>query len=139
MAERSEAGWGDVANERARKLRKTMTPQEVKLWARLRELRSNGFYFRRQAPIDQFIVDFVCFGSRLVIEADGGQHGLEQGLISDQKRDNHLVRHGFKVIRFWNSDIEQNLDGVLQTIVDALSAPPPRPAAPTDPPRKGEG
>ena len=128
-----------VANERARKLRKTMTPQEVKLWARLRELRLQDYHFRRQAPIDGYIVDFVCFGSRLVVEADGGQHGFGSQQSSDEKRDSYLTKNGFRTLRFWNSDIDRNIDGVMQTILQALSAPPPRSAAPTGPPRKGEG
>jgi very-short-patch-repair endonuclease len=116
-----------------------MTPQEVKLWVRLRELRSIGYHFRRQAPVDQFIVDFACFDSRLVIEVDGGQHANESMLARDKKRDAHLISSGFNVIRFWNSDIDQNLEGVLETIEHLLRKPPPRPATPADPPRKGEG
>ena len=68
-----------VANEFARALRKRLTPQEVRLWMKLRELKALGFNFRRQAPIGPYIVDFVCFRCRLVIEADGGQHGLHEG------------------------------------------------------------
>ena len=128
-----------MANQRARNLRKTMTPQEVKLWVRLRELRSIGHHFRRQAPVDQFIVDFACFDSRLIIEVDGGQHATESILPRDRKRDAHLISSGFNVVRFWNSDIDQNLEGVLETIGRLLHAPPPRPATPADPPRKGEG
>jgi very-short-patch-repair endonuclease len=116
-----------------------MTPQEVKLWVRLRKFRSDGYHFRRQVPIDRFIVDFACFGSRLVIEVDGGQHGKETSLARDQQRDAHLISNGFNVLRFWNSDVDQNLEGVLETIVRVLRAPPPRPAVPADPPRKGEG
>jgi very-short-patch-repair endonuclease len=64
-----------MANELARKLRKTMTPQEVKLWAHLRPLRDQGFKFRRQVPLRGYIVDFACFGARIIIEIDGSQHG----------------------------------------------------------------
>src|SRR3954465_973228 len=65
-----------MANEIARALRKRMTPQEVKLWVHLRSWRTRGFHFRRQAPRDDFIVDFVCLKHRLIVEVDGGQHNL---------------------------------------------------------------
>ena len=133
-----------MANETARALRKRMTPQEVKLWVKLRELKLLGFHFRRQAPIDHTIVDFVSFGARLIIEADGGQHGMLEGARSDRARDQYLRSQGFRVLRFWNSDIDANLDGVMQSILSALKDPPPdRPSA-GHPPRRslrsrGEG
>jgi very-short-patch-repair endonuclease len=114
-----------LANEIARALRKRLTPQEVKLWMKLRELKALGFKFRRQAPIGVCIVDFVCFRCRLVIEADGGQHGLGEGAKSDHVRDTFLVSHGFRVLRFWNSDVNANLAGVLESILNALNQPPP--------------
>jgi very-short-patch-repair endonuclease len=129
-----------MANERARRLRKTMTPQEVKLWVRLREFRDNGHHFRRQVPLDSFILDFVCFGSKLIVEVDGGQHGMKTGQDRDQLRYAHFSRHGFRILRFWTNEVDQNMSGVLETIVGALSAaPPPRPPSAGDPPRKGEG
>jgi very-short-patch-repair endonuclease len=126
-----------LANENARTLRKRLTPQEVKLWIKLRELKTLGFHFRRQAPIDRYIVDFVSFRSRLVIEADGGQHGMPAGVQADQVRDAFLLSQGFRVLRFWNSDIDDNLAGVVESVLNALNQPPPRP--PADPPHKGEG
>jgi very-short-patch-repair endonuclease len=93
---------------------------EVKLWVRLREWKRLGFHFRRQAPIGPYIVDFVSFRSRLVIEADGGQHGMSKGVESDRSRDDFLRSQGFQVLRFWNSDIDANLEGVLETIFSAL-------------------
>jgi very-short-patch-repair endonuclease len=109
-----------LANETARALRKRLTPQEVKLWVRLRELKPLGFHFRRQAPIGRYIVDFVSFKSRLVIEADGGQHGMPDGVQSDQSRDDFLRSQGFRVLRFWNSDIDANPEGVMETVFGAL-------------------
>jgi very-short-patch-repair endonuclease len=109
-----------LANETARFLRKRLTSQEVKLWVRLREWKRLGFHFRRQAPIGPYIVDFVSFRSRLVIEADGGQHGMSKGVESDRSRDDFLRSQGFQVLRFWNSDIDANLEGVLETIFSAL-------------------
>ena len=129
-----------MANEIARKLRKTMTRQEVKLWVHLRSWRQRGYHFRRQSPRDGFIVDFVCLKQRLVVEVDGGQHGFDTHVASDQVRDGHFVRDGFRVLRFWNNEVDRNLDGVLQTIDAALhgSTPPGRPAA-GHPPPSGEG
>ena len=109
-----------VANENARALRKRLTPQEVKLWVKPRELKPLGFHFRRQAPIGPYIVDFVSFRSQLVIEADGGQHGTHEGTQSDQVRDAFLQSHGFRILRFWNSDIDANLAGVMESILSAL-------------------
>jgi very-short-patch-repair endonuclease len=68
-----------MAIEPARALRKQMTPQEVKLWVRLRELRRLGFHFRRQSPILSYVVDFECRRRKLVVEVDGGQHGGGKG------------------------------------------------------------
>jgi very-short-patch-repair endonuclease len=96
------------------------TTQEVKLWVKLRELKSLGFHFRRQAPIGPHIVDFVPFKSRLVIEADGGQHGMPDRVRSDQARDDFLRSQGFQIFRFWNPDIDSNLEGVMATIFSAL-------------------
>jgi very-short-patch-repair endonuclease len=115
-----------LANENARALRKRLTPQEVKLWVKLRELNPIGFHFRRQAPIGSYIVDFVSFRSQLVIEADGGQHGIPEGARSDQLRDAFLQSQGFRVLRFWNLDIDANLVGVMESILSALNNPPTR-------------
>nr|WP_079573444.1 DUF559 domain-containing protein [Bradyrhizobium erythrophlei] len=114
-----------MANENARTLRKSLTPQEVKLWVKLRELKPLGFHFRRQAPIGRYIVDFVSFRSQLIIEADGGQHGMPEGDRSDQVRDAFLQSQGFSVLRFWNSDIDANLAGVMESILGALNQSPP--------------
>ena len=128
-----------MANENARALRKRLTPQEVKLWVKLRELKPLGFHFRRQAAIGRYVVDFASFRCRLVIEADGGQHGVPEGARSDQVRDEFLQSQGFRVLRFWNSDIDANLAGVIDSILSALRGPPPdRPSA-GHPPHKGEG
>ncbi len=114
-----------MANEIARTLRERLTPQEVKLWVKLRELKTLGFHFRRQAPVGRYIVDFVSFRSQLVIEADGGHHGMPDGARSDQTRDAFLQSQGFRVLRFWNSDIDTNLAGVMESILSALKYPPP--------------
>jgi very-short-patch-repair endonuclease len=112
-----------LANENARALRKRLTPQEVKLWVKLRELKALGFHFRKQAPVGPYIVDFISFGCKLVIEADGGQHGMPKGAESDQARDAFLQSQGFRVLRFWNSDIDANLGGVMESILSTLKQP----------------
>jgi len=146
-----------MSNQHARALRKRLTPQEVKLWVKLRELKNLGHHFRRQAPVGPYIVDFISFRSQLVIEADGGQHGLPEGVRSDLVRDSFLRAQGFRILRFWNSDIDQNLNGVMETILaqvissastcDELNpsgrpfrgSPPPDQPSAGHPPHKGEG
>ncbi len=102
---------------RARALRKAMTPQEVKLWGLLRKLRSEGFHFRRQAPVDGYVLDFVSFKHRLIVELDGSQHAEDSGLRRDARRDGYFAAHGFLTLRFWNSEIDANLHGVVETIL----------------------
>jgi very-short-patch-repair endonuclease len=109
-----------MADQRARELRKTMTPQEVKLWVRLRELRRQGYHFRRQAPKGCYIVDFMCLRSRLIVEVDGAQHGFESHVGRDKRRDRYFADRGFRTLRFWNNEINENLDGVVETIWHAL-------------------
>jgi very-short-patch-repair endonuclease len=119
-----------MANEIARSLRKQMTPQEVKVWIHLRSWRERGYHFRRQAPRDRFIVDFVCTKHRLVVEIDGGQHNFDSQARRDAKRDQHFTKQGYTVLRFWNNDVDRNLYGVLTVIDDALrSVPHPAPSA----------
>jgi very-short-patch-repair endonuclease len=100
-----------MANEVARILRKRMTLQEVKLWVHLRSWRRQGFHFRRQASREGYIVDFVCLKHRLVIEVDGGQHNFDAHAQMDARRDHVLAEEGFRVLRFWNHEIDQNLEG----------------------------
>jgi very-short-patch-repair endonuclease len=113
-----------MANQTARALRKRMTPHEVKLWVKLRGMKSLGYHFRRQAPIDQFIVDFVCFKQRLVVEVDGGQHGRHNHQVKDAERDAYLSAAGFRVLRVWNNEVDRNLIGVCDTILGAMRPPP---------------
>jgi very-short-patch-repair endonuclease len=105
---------------RARALRKAMTPHEARLWIYLRALRAKGFRFRRQVPLKGYYVDFVCFRSRLVIEADGGHHTEDAQANLDAVRDAVLTRAGFRVLRFDNDVIRYEPDGVDQAICRAL-------------------
>ena len=106
---------------RARQLRKALTPQEARLWTHLRILRKQGFHIRRQAPFRGYYLDFACFDRRLVIEIDGGQHALPEGERHDAVRDAVLKREGFRVLRFWNAEVNDNFDGVMETIFRALT------------------
>ncbi|MDB5632030.1 MAG: hypothetical protein JWR49_885 [Tardiphaga sp.] len=113
-----------MANSNARALRKNLTPQEVRLWVKLREMKALGFHFRRQAPIRNYIVDFASFRDCVVIEVDGGQHGMEEGARKDAVRDAFLRDEGFRVLRFWNFEIDENLEGVMEVVLSALQSPP---------------
>ncbi len=106
-----------MANARARALRKAMTRQEVKLWVQLRKLRPQGFHFRRQAPLEGYIPDFVCFKYRVIVEADGSQHGEDAGIAHDERRDAHFAALGFRTLRFWNHEIDADLNAVIETII----------------------
>ena len=114
-----------MANEIARKLRKTMTPQEVKLWVKLRELRALGHHFRRQSPMLNYIVDFECRRSRVIVEVDGTQHGFDANRQRDLVRDETLRRAGYKILRFANPDIDRELEAVMETIVSVLNTTDP--------------
>jgi very-short-patch-repair endonuclease len=116
-----------------------MSQQEIKLWLRLRAMRERGFHFRRQAPRDGFILDFVCLREKLIVELDGDTHGHSRQLTTDTKRDEHFLEKGFRVLRFWNTDVDQNLDGVVETVYRILTSANPTPALRADPPLTGEG
>jgi very-short-patch-repair endonuclease len=109
----------------ARHLRKNMTPEEVKLWVNLKVLNKQGYNFRRQAPVDGYILDFVEFTQRLIIEVDGSQHGEAIGERKDKIRDAHFVAAGFQVLRFWNIDVNTEMDSVIHKILSVLKDPPP--------------
>ncbi|MGQ0485729.1 MAG: endonuclease domain-containing protein [Hyphomicrobiales bacterium] len=108
----------------ARQLRKSMTPQEVRLWSQLKILNRHGYYFRRQAPVDGYILDFAEFSHRLIIEVDGSQHGFDASQSRDAIRDRHFGSAGFRILRFWNSDVDTNMDGVIDMIISALKQDP---------------
>ena len=105
---------------RSRALRQNSTDAERKLWSVLRGRQLNGFEFRKQVEIDGYIVDFLCPEKRLIIEVDGGQHSPER----DARRTAYLESQDFRIIRFWNNDVLQNLEGVWTTIEAALTTPP---------------
>ncbi len=107
----------------AKQLRKDQTDVEKILWKHLRLKQINGFKFRRQQPIGVYIVDFVCFEIKLIIELDGSQHIEEKE--KDAARDSWLKLQGFTVLRFWNNDIKNNKAGVFTVIYNYCSTHPP--------------
>jgi very-short-patch-repair endonuclease len=106
-------------NRRVRKLRSNATDAETKLWFAVRDRRLAGFKFVRQNSIGRYVVDFICRDQKLIIEVDGGQHAESE---SDKVRDAYLASEGYRVLRFWNSDVLRNIDGVLETILASLNS-----------------
>jgi very-short-patch-repair endonuclease len=104
----------------ARRLRREPTEAEKRLWRLLARRQIKGCKFRRQHPIGPYIVDFVCLERNLVVEVDGGQHALESA-----ERQEWLETEGYRVLRFWNNEILENLEGVHRRIVQALESLPP--------------
>lgn len=122
-------------NSFARDLRNNSTDVERLLWPRLRNSQIEGVKFRRQQPIEEYIVDFVSFSPKLVIELDGSQHN--ENIVYDEQRTACLRKNGFTVLRFWNNDVIENIDGVLEVIrlhCLEVASPTPQP-----PPVKGGG
>ena len=104
--------------QRARALRKHSTDAERRLWRELRRRQIHGNKFRRQCPIGDYVVDFVCLEKRIVIELDGGQHANTTDY--DEQRTHWLEAQGFRVMRFWNNDVMRQTDAVLRNIEAAL-------------------
>ena len=105
-------------------MRADSTKAENVLWQALRNKQLEGLKFKRQVPLDGYILDFVCFEAKLIVEVDGGQHS---GSESDAGRDRHFEALGFKVLRFWNDDVTKNIDGVCLTILrEAMARLPDR-------------
>jgi very-short-patch-repair endonuclease len=118
-------------------MRSEPTPAEHRLWQIQRAKRLAGYKFKRQLVIDHYIADFVCPKHRLIVEADGSQHAES---TRDRTRDAHLKAQGFRILRIWNSEIFNNEEGVLTSILDALAAPlPARSQRAVPPPLKGGG
>jgi very-short-patch-repair endonuclease len=107
----------------ARRLRSDMTEAEKRIWYLLRRRQFGGLNFRRQVPIDPYIVDFACLTKRLVIELDGGQHDARSA--QDAARTAWLEAQGYRVLRFWNNEVFENLDAVLRAISLACGAQAP--------------
>ncbi len=105
-------------NKIANKLRETQTDAEHLLWQKLRNRRLGGYKFRRQVPIDRYIVDFICLEKRLVIEVDGSQHFERE--FYDANRTAFLQNSGYTVVRYWNNDVLRDSAAVLEDIYNQL-------------------
>ena len=108
----------------ARKMRRSLTEPELKLWNELRAHRLMGLGFRRQLPIAGFIVDFACPERRLIVEVDGSQHARHPKAAEDILRDNKLRELGWTVLRFWNDDVLRDIDNVCMHIVTVAGVMP---------------
>ena len=100
----------------ARELRKNQTPQEKKVWDMLRNHQIYGYEFRRQYPIGDYIVDFICREKKIIIELDGGQHNEPENIDKDKQRTTFLENKGYTVLRFWNNEVDNNIEGVYEVI-----------------------
>lgn len=122
-----------MTSQRARALRKRMTDAERLLWRHLRNRGLDGWKFRRQYPVGPFIVDFICLEKNVVIEVDGGQHAEKAEL--DIQRSAYLNKMGYRVLRFWNNEVLQETEAVLEAIFAIIedtvkNSPSPRPSPP---------
>jgi very-short-patch-repair endonuclease len=117
-----------ASTKTARRLRRNQTDAERAIWFRLRDRRLGGWKFRRQFPIDRFVVDFFCADARLIVEVDGGQHAVQAE--ADAQRTRILEAMGYLVLRYWNNDVMKNIDGVIEDISTTLErhrSEPPHP------------
>ena len=117
-----------VHSDFAKRLRRNQTDAERVLWFRLRDRRLAGWKFKRQVPIDRYVVDFFCAEARLIVEIDGGQH--DQNGERDRDRTTALEAMGYLVLRFWNNDVLHNTEGVLETILSTINQSRPDPPHP---------
>jgi very-short-patch-repair endonuclease len=115
--------------EPAGRLRRNQTDAERLLWFRLRDRRLDGLKFKRQVPIERFVVDFFCADAKLIVELDGGHH--TQNSERDADRTRVLEAMGYLVLRFWNHDVIRNMDGVLEDILSTINRDRSEPPHPT--------
>ena len=133
--------------ERAKQLRSNATEPEQALWRALKQIPVYGSHFRRQVPIGPYVADFACLKARLIVELDGGHHSRDDVAAKDEARTRWLECEGYRVVRFWNAELIQNMNGILDTIYaalygslqsEAVALPtPPRPDGRPSPSRGG--
>jgi very-short-patch-repair endonuclease len=115
----------------AQKLRADPTDPERRMWNILRPFRSNGYHFRKQVALGPYVADFACLHAGFVIEVDGDTHFTDHALLRDANRDAYLAARGLTVLRFTNTDVTRNPDGVYTAIANHLAGFQPRPRTPT--------
>jgi len=106
----------DDLKQKARFLRNNMTEQEQKLWNIIRNRQFYNYRFLRQYRIGNYIVDFICRSKKIIVEVDGGQHNFDKNIEYDNNRTEYLKSKGYKIIRFWNNDIDNNISGVYEKL-----------------------
>ncbi|MEP3071981.1 endonuclease domain-containing protein [Maricaulis sp.] len=111
-----------VSRARARSMRRSMTKAELWLWQRLRARQLCGLKFRRQHPIGPYIADFACLQCRLVVELDGATHSTDEEIAHDRRWTAFIERDGWRVLRFWNTDLYDDIDETLNRIAEVASA-----------------
>jgi len=136
-----------IGTSRSRVLRRNATDAEKALWRALKRIPVYGSHFRRQVPICPYVADFACLKARLLIELDGGHHSDDDIAAKDEARTRWLEKEGYRIARFWNAELSENMNGVLDTIYaalygspqsEALTLPtPPRPDGRPSPSRGG--
>jgi len=115
-----------VIQERARELRKQMTPAEKKLWARIRYGQIDGYHIRKHHAVGNFILDFFCAKAKLAMEVDGASHADQVEYDAERTRWLNTQKH-YRVIRFANRDVMNNIEGVLERLREELKRPHPNP------------
>ena len=104
----------------AKILRKNQTPQEKILWNLLRNRKFHNLKFKRQVPFGRYVADFFCEEKKIIIELDGGQHNEYENMIYDTERTKYFEKEGYKVIRFWNNEIDKNIEGVYLKLSEVI-------------------
>ena len=132
MGQRQMPQFRPRQTKRAQRLRNNATDAERHLWRHLRARQLEGFKFSRQMPVGPFICDFMCREKQLIVEIDGGQHAES---VRDEKRTAYLESEGYRVIRFWNNEVLQSIEGVLEVIANTLKSQP----TPQSPAASGRG
>ncbi len=131
-ADRADNAYDFLPTERSRELRNNATPAERKLWSVLGNRRLCGVRFNRQVVIRPYICDLVARSAKLVIEIDGGQHG--DSVSYDEARTAFLEAKGYRVLRFWNNEVMENIDGVVGKVASVLNDLPSPPRLCRSPP-----
>lgn len=139
LVQKAHRFYSQETLQKAKELRSSENNVEDLLWHYLQNKQLDGHKFRRQQAFGQYIVDFACMEKKLIVELDGQQHGEKKAVEHDQKRMEFLKSDGFRVLRFWNNDVMENIDGVLEALLFALRSEDPSPKSKISTLPQGEG